>query len=160
MVGLFLKMEQNNLYNEINFNLYATTMPDNATAIRRTIDGFVCPSNRRPTTVATADRLDRDLPARAVRLPRQHGRRHDHPDQRANLLPTLDPTNPLLLHLRQRHHVSELHGQHGRHHRRNFHHDHLRREHLPQRRLVAGDELPSFGPTSTGPSTADSSTTA
>jgi len=49
MVGLFLKMEQNNLYNEINFNL-ATLMPDNATAVRRTIDGFVCPSNRRPTT--------------------------------------------------------------------------------------------------------------
>jgi prepilin-type N-terminal cleavage/methylation domain-containing protein/prepilin-type processing-associated H-X9-DG protein len=52
LTGLFLKMEQNNLYNEINFNL-ATTMPDNATAIRRTIDGFVCPSNRRPTTVNT-----------------------------------------------------------------------------------------------------------
>ena len=52
LVGLFLKMEQNNLYQEINFNL-ATTMPDNATAIRRTIDGFVCPSNRRPQTVAS-----------------------------------------------------------------------------------------------------------
>ena len=26
-------------------------MPDNATAIRRTIDGFVCPSNRRPQTI-------------------------------------------------------------------------------------------------------------
>ena len=45
LVGLFLKMEQNNLYNEINFNLL-TTMPDNATSIRRTLDGFVCPSNR------------------------------------------------------------------------------------------------------------------
>jgi prepilin-type N-terminal cleavage/methylation domain-containing protein/prepilin-type processing-associated H-X9-DG protein len=52
MTGLFLKMEQNNLYQEINFNL-PTTAPDNATAIRRTIDGFVCPSNRRPTTVAS-----------------------------------------------------------------------------------------------------------
>jgi prepilin-type N-terminal cleavage/methylation domain-containing protein/prepilin-type processing-associated H-X9-DG protein len=50
LVGLFLKMEQNNLFNEINFNL-ATNMPDNATAIRRTIDGYVCPSNRRPQTV-------------------------------------------------------------------------------------------------------------
>lgn len=50
LVGLFLKMEQNNLYQEINFNLL-TTAPDNATAIRRTIDGFVCPSNRRPQTV-------------------------------------------------------------------------------------------------------------
>jgi prepilin-type N-terminal cleavage/methylation domain-containing protein/prepilin-type processing-associated H-X9-DG protein len=59
LVGLFLKMEQNNLYNEINFGVYytptvqGTTAPDNATAIRRTIEGFVCPSNRRPTTVAT-----------------------------------------------------------------------------------------------------------
>jgi prepilin-type processing-associated H-X9-DG protein len=52
VTGLFLKMEQNNLFNEINFNLN-TQMPDNATAIRRTITGFVCPSNRRPTTVAT-----------------------------------------------------------------------------------------------------------
>jgi prepilin-type N-terminal cleavage/methylation domain-containing protein/prepilin-type processing-associated H-X9-DG protein len=52
LTGLFIKMEQINLYNEINFNLF-TTMPDNATAIRRTIDGFVCPSNRRPQTVST-----------------------------------------------------------------------------------------------------------
>ncbi len=51
MVGLFVKMEQNNLFAEINFNL-APTMPDNATAIRRTIEGLVCPSNRRPVTVA------------------------------------------------------------------------------------------------------------
>jgi prepilin-type N-terminal cleavage/methylation domain-containing protein/prepilin-type processing-associated H-X9-DG protein len=54
LVGLFLKMEQNNLFNEINFNLYgpgtATLDPANSTAVRRTIDGFVCPSNRRPTT--------------------------------------------------------------------------------------------------------------
>lgn len=49
LIGLFLKMEQNNLYNEINFNL-TPLFPDNATAVRRTIDGFVCPSNRRPTT--------------------------------------------------------------------------------------------------------------
>jgi prepilin-type processing-associated H-X9-DG protein len=59
LVGLFLKMEQNNLYQEINFNSYysqtvqGATAPDNATAIRRTIEGFVCPSNRRPQTVAT-----------------------------------------------------------------------------------------------------------
>jgi prepilin-type N-terminal cleavage/methylation domain-containing protein/prepilin-type processing-associated H-X9-DG protein len=57
LVGLFLKMEQNNLYQEINFSVYysqtsqGTTAPDNATAIRRTIDVFVCPSNRRPQTV-------------------------------------------------------------------------------------------------------------
>jgi prepilin-type N-terminal cleavage/methylation domain-containing protein/prepilin-type processing-associated H-X9-DG protein len=59
LVGLFLKMEQNNLYSEINFGVYysptiqGVTAPDNATAIRRTVEGFVCPSNRRPVTVAT-----------------------------------------------------------------------------------------------------------
>jgi prepilin-type N-terminal cleavage/methylation domain-containing protein/prepilin-type processing-associated H-X9-DG protein len=57
LIGLFLKMEQNNLYNEINFGVYYSqtiqgpTAPDNATSIRRTIEGFVCPSNRRPVTV-------------------------------------------------------------------------------------------------------------
>jgi prepilin-type N-terminal cleavage/methylation domain-containing protein/prepilin-type processing-associated H-X9-DG protein len=54
LVGLFLKMEQNNLYNELNFNL-GTLVPENATAVRRTIDGFVCPSNRRPTTTNTGN---------------------------------------------------------------------------------------------------------
>jgi prepilin-type N-terminal cleavage/methylation domain-containing protein/prepilin-type processing-associated H-X9-DG protein len=49
LTGLFLKIEQINLYNEINFNLY-TTAPDNNTAVRRTISGFVCPSFRRPQT--------------------------------------------------------------------------------------------------------------
>jgi prepilin-type N-terminal cleavage/methylation domain-containing protein/prepilin-type processing-associated H-X9-DG protein len=52
LVGLFLKMEQTNLFQEINFNL-SPIMPDNATAVRRTIDGFVCPSYRRATTVAS-----------------------------------------------------------------------------------------------------------
>ena len=52
MTSLFVKIEQNNLWNEINFNLY-TTDPSNATAIRRTIDVFVCPSNRRAVTVST-----------------------------------------------------------------------------------------------------------
>jgi prepilin-type N-terminal cleavage/methylation domain-containing protein/prepilin-type processing-associated H-X9-DG protein len=52
MIGLFLKMEQINLFNELNFNL-PTTFPDNATGIRRTIEGFVCPSFRRPTSVAS-----------------------------------------------------------------------------------------------------------
>lgn len=52
MIGLFLKMEQVPLFNELNFNLPAT-YPDNATSIRRTITGFVCPSNRRAVTVGT-----------------------------------------------------------------------------------------------------------
>jgi len=50
MPGLFQKMEQMNLYNEINFNL-PTTWPDNVTSIRRTLTGFVCPSNRRAISV-------------------------------------------------------------------------------------------------------------
>jgi prepilin-type N-terminal cleavage/methylation domain-containing protein/prepilin-type processing-associated H-X9-DG protein len=53
VTGLFLKMEQTNLWNEMNFNLN-TQMPDNATSIRRTITGFVCPSNRRPTAIQTS----------------------------------------------------------------------------------------------------------
>jgi prepilin-type N-terminal cleavage/methylation domain-containing protein/prepilin-type processing-associated H-X9-DG protein len=59
LIGLFLKMEQTNLYNEINFGVYYSqtvqgpTAPDNATSIRRTIDGYVCPSNRRPQTIST-----------------------------------------------------------------------------------------------------------
>jgi prepilin-type N-terminal cleavage/methylation domain-containing protein/prepilin-type processing-associated H-X9-DG protein len=52
MTSLFLKMEQNNLWNEINFNLY-TTDAANATSIRRTINTFVCPSNRRAITVSS-----------------------------------------------------------------------------------------------------------
>jgi prepilin-type N-terminal cleavage/methylation domain-containing protein/prepilin-type processing-associated H-X9-DG protein len=52
LTSLFVKIEQNNLWNEINFNLY-TTDPSNATSVRRTIDGFVCPSNRRAITVAS-----------------------------------------------------------------------------------------------------------
>jgi prepilin-type N-terminal cleavage/methylation domain-containing protein/prepilin-type processing-associated H-X9-DG protein len=85
LVGLFLKMEQNNLYNEINFNL-TTLDPTNATAVRRTIAGFVCPSNRRPTTTAASPGLGPS-------------------DYRGNMAagliaattsncPTLDPTNP------------------------------------------------------------------
>ncbi len=50
VTGLFIKMEQGNLFQELNMNL-PTTYPDNATAIRRTISGLVCPSNRRAITV-------------------------------------------------------------------------------------------------------------
>jgi prepilin-type N-terminal cleavage/methylation domain-containing protein len=53
MTGLFLKMEMNTLWNELNFNL---TPYDRAnwTGIRRTVDGFVCPSNRKATSVDTS----------------------------------------------------------------------------------------------------------
>jgi prepilin-type N-terminal cleavage/methylation domain-containing protein len=54
LIGLFTKMEQVNLYNELN--VWVTTNNYvNSTAIRRTVDGFVCPSNRKANTVATTD---------------------------------------------------------------------------------------------------------
>jgi prepilin-type N-terminal cleavage/methylation domain-containing protein/prepilin-type processing-associated H-X9-DG protein len=52
LTGLFLKLEQTALWNEINFNLPPND-PSNQTSVRRTIDGFVCPSNRKAGTVAT-----------------------------------------------------------------------------------------------------------
>jgi len=50
MTGLLLKLEGQNLWNEINFNL-PPTFPDNTTSTRRTVDAFVCPSNRKATAV-------------------------------------------------------------------------------------------------------------
>ncbi|MHC5538574.1 DUF1559 family PulG-like putative transporter [Singulisphaera rosea] len=52
--SLLLKMEGVNLYNEINFAL-ATSSPGNITSVRRTVDGFVCPSNRRAATVSASN---------------------------------------------------------------------------------------------------------
>jgi prepilin-type N-terminal cleavage/methylation domain-containing protein/prepilin-type processing-associated H-X9-DG protein len=46
MIGLFLKLEQGNLYNEINFGFYPYS-PENSTSVRRTVDAYICPSNRR-----------------------------------------------------------------------------------------------------------------
>jgi prepilin-type N-terminal cleavage/methylation domain-containing protein len=48
--GLFLKMEQTNLWNSMNINL-PPTFRDNTTGTRSTIEGFVCPSNRKPAWV-------------------------------------------------------------------------------------------------------------
>ncbi len=45
--SLFGKLEQINLFNELNFYLPPTNI-ENSTAIRRTLDLVVCPSNRRP----------------------------------------------------------------------------------------------------------------
>src|SRR4051794_20659586 len=47
IVGLFLKLEQGNLFNEINFSYYTSSF-ENVTATRRTVDAFMCPSYRRP----------------------------------------------------------------------------------------------------------------
>jgi len=52
LTGLFLKLEQVNLWNEINFNLPPTDR-SNWTSIRRTVDGMVCPSNRRAVPTPT-----------------------------------------------------------------------------------------------------------
>lgn len=95
MVGLFVKMEQNNLFAEINFNL-APTMPDNATAIRRTIDGLVCPSNRRPVTVAsgTGSSIVSQLGPSDYRGNMAAGM--VLPSSSSNCQ-TLDPTNPFCL---------------------------------------------------------------
>ena len=146
LVGLFLKMEQNNLYNEINFNVYysptiqGTTAPDNATAIRRTIDGFVCPSNRRPQTVNSGTGATTTSQLGPSDYRGNHGRRHDDPELQQRLLRRTPRILLACLYLRQRAHVSELHGQHGRHHRRIVQHDPHRREHLATRCLVAGNK--------------------
>jgi len=52
LCGLFLKLEQGNLYNEINFDL-PTNAIDNLTSTRRTLEAFVCPSNRKALGVET-----------------------------------------------------------------------------------------------------------
>jgi prepilin-type N-terminal cleavage/methylation domain-containing protein/prepilin-type processing-associated H-X9-DG protein len=91
MTGLFLKLEQGNLWNEINFNL-APTDRSNWTSIRRTVDGLVCPSNRKANQVATGV-TNPNLPPKA-----------GPSDYRGNMAagmigtlttncPTLDPTN-------------------------------------------------------------------
>jgi prepilin-type N-terminal cleavage/methylation domain-containing protein len=51
-VGLLLKLEQGNLYNEINF-LFYPYQAANTTTVRRSVEAFVCPSNRRANTSAT-----------------------------------------------------------------------------------------------------------
>ena len=93
LVGLFLKMEQNNLFNEINFNLYPT-WPDNATSVRRTLDGFVCPSNRRPQTVAAGNGSTTQLGPSDYRGNMAAGM---IPPNSANGCPTQLPSNPYCL---------------------------------------------------------------
>jgi prepilin-type N-terminal cleavage/methylation domain-containing protein len=87
--GLFSKLEQGNLYSEININLPPTFI-ENSTAVRRTMDFLVCPSNRRPDTVGqttTTQRLGpsdyRGNMAAGMVLPDTNGP-----------CPTQDPTNP------------------------------------------------------------------
>lgn len=92
LTGLFLKLEQTNLYNEINFNL-PPTYPDNATAVRRTVDGFVCPSNRRSDTTQTTGSTSKFGPS-DYRGNMAAGMIPPNPDVGC---PTLDPSNPACL---------------------------------------------------------------
>jgi prepilin-type N-terminal cleavage/methylation domain-containing protein/prepilin-type processing-associated H-X9-DG protein len=57
LTSMLPNLEQRPLYDEINFNLppmyidangSARVMPDNATSLRRSLESFVCPSNRKP----------------------------------------------------------------------------------------------------------------
>ena len=52
LTGLFLKMELNNNYNEMNISLQTNDIA-NTSATRRTINVFVCPSNRKATTTTS-----------------------------------------------------------------------------------------------------------
>ncbi|GAC1470772.1 MAG: DUF1559 domain-containing protein [Isosphaeraceae bacterium] len=97
MTSLFLKLEQGNLWNEINFSL-PPSEPSNWTSIRRTVDGLLCPSNNRKT--ANSPNPGGGTGG-TVGLPRS-----GPSDYRGNMAagmviagssdcPTLDPSNPL-----------------------------------------------------------------
>ena len=88
LVGLFNKLEQGNLFNEINFS-FAPNVIQNSTAVRRTLTGFVCPSNRRPETTTQTGSTQKMGPsdyrgnmAAGMVLPDSNGP-----------CPTQDPTN-------------------------------------------------------------------
>lgn len=49
--GLFLKLEQDILYNAINFD-FAPNTPQNSTLTRFTVDALICPSNKRQAPAA------------------------------------------------------------------------------------------------------------
>jgi prepilin-type N-terminal cleavage/methylation domain-containing protein len=90
--SLFSRLEQTNLYAEMNFSLPPTN-PENTTSVRRTLDVLVCPSNRRPDALSQAGTTTKIGPS----------------DYRGNMAggmilpgantncPTQDPTNPYCL---------------------------------------------------------------
>lgn len=90
--SLFSKLEAGNLYNELNINLPPTNI-ENSTAVRRTLDFFVCPSNRRPNSTTTAGSTQKFGPsdyrgnmAAGMVFPDPNGQ-----------CPNQDPTNPYCL---------------------------------------------------------------
>jgi prepilin-type N-terminal cleavage/methylation domain-containing protein len=54
LTGLFLKLEQGNLFNALNVTM-PTNDISNVTSVRMTLNGFVCPSNRRAVTTASTN---------------------------------------------------------------------------------------------------------
>jgi prepilin-type N-terminal cleavage/methylation domain-containing protein len=52
--GLFVKLELGNIYNELNYST-PTNDVSNVTGVRRTMNVFVCPSNRRAVTTASTN---------------------------------------------------------------------------------------------------------
>jgi type II secretory pathway pseudopilin PulG len=90
--SLFTKLEQGNLYNELNINLPPTNL-ENATAVRRTLDVLVCPSNRRPDTTTDAGAAQKWGPS-DYRGNMSAGMVVPDPNGQC---PTLDPTNPACL---------------------------------------------------------------
>jgi len=55
MIGLFLKLEQGNIYNELNITGLPSNDVGNTTGVRRTMTVFVCPSNRKAVTTASTN---------------------------------------------------------------------------------------------------------
>src|SRR6476620_11970752 len=91
--SLFSKLEAGNLYNELNVNLPPTNI-ENSTAVRRTLDFFVCPSNRRPDTTTTVGSVQKFGPS-DYRGNMAAGM--IFPDPNNSNCPNLDPTNPYCL---------------------------------------------------------------
>ncbi|MDX2038654.1 MAG: DUF1559 domain-containing protein [Isosphaeraceae bacterium] len=61
MTGFFLKMELDNNYNELNFEL-PTNSTANVTGTRRTINMLMCPSNKRQTVAADGSTTTKTTP--------------------------------------------------------------------------------------------------
>ncbi len=92
LTGLFLKMELTNNYNEMNIFL-PTNDVANTTATRRTINAFVCPSNRKAIHDGQQRHHHQRVQDRPVRLPGQPGRRLRRGDHAQYTSGTTDPTN-------------------------------------------------------------------
>lgn len=65
LTGLFMKMENNTNFNEMNINLGSNDV-SNVTAVRRTLNAWVCPSNRRATTIPTTSGTTTTTPTTPV----------------------------------------------------------------------------------------------